>query len=646
MIFTKVIKKIKKLSISYLTVWFILLSIVITIIINQDWKTPYKIFGSDGISYYAYLPVAFIYQDLKMSFYDENDISLRSQFHKYPKKTPTGNWVIPTSLGLALLLSPFFLIAHLVANIAGFEATGYSLPYEIGMIIGAVIYFFIGLYFLRKTLLLYFNEAITSITLISIVIGTNLFYYITIELLMAHAFNFSVIAVYIFMAIKWYSKPDFKKSVILGLLLGLITLLRPTNILVLLVFLLWDVKSYQDLTNRVLFFFKKISCVLFMLISFALLWLPQFFYWKYVTGSFFFWSYGEDAGFFFNNPQILNILFSYRKGWLLYTPIMILTLIGIPLLWKNLKEAFIPILLFTLINIYVISSWWSWWYGCSYSQRPFIDSYAILAIPLATFFSVLRKKTVLIIIPAILITAFFIFINLFQTWQLRHDLLSSISMTKEAYWLNFLKTKSHPQFRNNLRLPDYAAARHGIYYTDNEITDIEKERRIYAKIYTKEDTINYYKQLVTNDVHYYNFIVGKAKKQNKPVEEVLENDATWLYERNNKKINESKVKKINSYKRYILTDTAYLNSVSKKAIERNISKEEMIQREAEWLYFQYLKEKTEKSRFEWIEYLKYSIRHDTNSYNLVKEKARKRNIPVKEMIQKDAVWQYEEKINK
>ncbi len=104
-----------------------------------------------------------------------------------------------------------------------------------------------------------------------------------------------------------------------------------------------------------------------------------------------FYTYG-DEGFFFSRPALLKGLFSWRKGWLLYTPMMALALTGFVFLKKRIPQAFWPLLIFTFANIWIITSWWSWWYGGSLGMRPMIDSYALLALPLAAFISGLLEK--------------------------------------------------------------------------------------------------------------------------------------------------------------------------------------------------------------------------------------------------------------
>ena len=126
-------------------------------------------------------------------------------------------------------------MAHVYASLSDYEADGYSMPYRFALVFSALFYVLIGLLFLRKTLKHFFNEGVTSLALLAVGLGTNLFYYTTYEAAMPHAFNFSLISVFVYYTLS-LSKPELWENRPLGFLAGLITLIRPTNILVLLFF--------------------------------------------------------------------------------------------------------------------------------------------------------------------------------------------------------------------------------------------------------------------------------------------------------------------------------------------------------------------------------------------------------------------------
>lgn len=82
-----------------------------------------------------------------------------------------------------------------------------------------------------------------------------------------------------------------------------------------------------------------------------LLVMPQMLYWHYKTGMYIYDSYkNPGVGLDYLSPHIINVLFSYRKGWLLYTPVMIFSLIGFYFLYKKIGRFFMPVLFISLFR--------------------------------------------------------------------------------------------------------------------------------------------------------------------------------------------------------------------------------------------------------------------------------------------------------
>jgi hypothetical protein len=199
-----------------------------------------------------------------------------------------------------------------------------------------------------------------------------------------------------------------------------------------------------------------------MMLAFLVVWIPQFIYNLHFTGQLLFYSY-TDEKFFFANPQIIDGLFSYRKGWLLYTPMMVIPLIGIFVSIFRKEKYSLAILIFTLVNIYVILSWWCWWYGGSFGQRSFVDSYGLMALPLALVLAeAARLKTVFY--KAIVGLVFLIIVfNNFQTQKYLYGSIHFADMTKAAYWHSFWHVRPQPGYWDLLETPDYDLAKKGIY---------------------------------------------------------------------------------------------------------------------------------------------------------------------------------------
>ena len=445
-----------------ISIGLVLMLVLLTNFRHARYNHPEGVIEWDVKSYYAWLPAVFIYNDLSLEFRSTNIDKFGDLI--WPIETPTGRHAIITTMAMSALYSPFFAVAHTVARFTRWEADGYSRPYRFSLTFAALFYLWAGLLFLRSVLRRYFGEYIIAATIIAVALGTNLFYYSTYEAAMTHVYNFSLIAAFIWLTIRFYDRPSLRAIVPAGLLAGLIALIRPVNIIVLLIFFLWDIRSLKDLKERLFFFTRRYHWVLLMALCFILVWVPQFIYWHWVSGKIFYFTYGEEGGrFFFNNPQIFNILFSIKKGWLVYTPIMLFSLAGIIVLLAKRTGPGPAILVFMILNIYVLSSWWNWWYGGGFGLRSFVDSYALLAIPLAAFIEAAVRRGRSIRVPVAGILALLLFYNLFQTRQYVNNAIHWWWMNPEAYRETFLKLRPTERYWSLITFPDHELARQGIY---------------------------------------------------------------------------------------------------------------------------------------------------------------------------------------
>lgn len=179
--------------------------------------------------------------------------------------------------------------------------------------------------------------------------------------------------------------------------------------------------------------------------------LIQIAYWKYATGDWVVYSY-QDQSFSWLSPHILNGLFSYRSGWLIYTPVMAFSLIGFYALWKKDKSLFVPISILSVLFMYITWAWDIWWYGGSLGQRSMVQLYPVLAFPLAAFVEQINtwKYSKYLKMSGAVILALCIYYNLWLTHQAhRGGLLRAGEMTGAYFWQIFgrYKVPDEAQFR-------------------------------------------------------------------------------------------------------------------------------------------------------------------------------------------------------
>jgi hypothetical protein len=430
--------------------------IVVTISFVRISKPPLNNLRFDTYGYYLYLPAAFIYGDLGLQDKEVFD-SLNKQYGSSPtfyqaNPGPNGNWIMKYSMGMAVLYSPAFVAGHLLALNSAYPPDGFSLPYQRALMYYNILIALVGLIVLRKVLLRFFPDTISGLVLLLIYFGTNYFSYSTLNAEMPHNYLFTLYAFILWFTIKWHEQYHQKYTLFLGLSIGLATLARPSELIALVIPLFWDVSNLESFKAKLLLVWNEYRNQL-LLVTTLLLGIGslQVIYWMMYAGQPLFFSYQNPGeGFEFLWPYTIKFLLSFRKGWLVYTPLMIFGLWGIYLLWKRNRKVFFSVFIFFILNLYIVSSWSCWWYAQSMGQRAMVQSYAIMSIPLGyalleiSRFSVLRRVLIYLVI------GFFVLLNLFQTWQMRFEIISRDRMTFAYYVQSFGKTKKDPSIENLL----------------------------------------------------------------------------------------------------------------------------------------------------------------------------------------------------
>ncbi|TAK43766.1 MAG: hypothetical protein EPO28_05630 [Saprospiraceae bacterium] len=225
-----------------------------------------------------------------------------------------------------------------------------------------------------------------------LLLSTNLLHYMSRAPSMAHAYLFFLSSVFVFLTPRLFEKPSYGNYLLAGLLLGLMILIRPTLGVVALYPLLYGIRNAEDFKARIGFLKHHFKKIVLAMLPVVLVWLPQMYYWHYITGHWIYYSYEKEGFDFLVNPQILKVLFSPLNGWLLYNPVMLIPLVGIfPLLRGNRLNS-IAIFAILAISTYIFGSWWCWWFGGAYGHRSYIELLPFLAFPLCYIVSYIFSK--------------------------------------------------------------------------------------------------------------------------------------------------------------------------------------------------------------------------------------------------------------
>lgn len=380
-----------------------------------------RIFYGDTLGYYMYLPSTFIYHNHTSIETLPEHMGIDDFIRRYATqigegiRTPKGYALNQYTYGVALLEAPFFFLAHAFEKLRGTVANGFSDSYRWCLGLSTVFYCFMGLRLLYLTLKRHTSKLIANLVPVLLLVGTNMFWFTFHEPGMSHIPLFFLFALLMYLTELLYEKSSWLHFMAIGFTCGMITLIRPTDILCLLIPLLYN-SGKPFIQSKIEFFQRHWLKILVAACLFLLPIIPQLLYWKWLAGSYVYYSYGPKQGFDFLHPKILPGLFGPNNGWLWYTPMMILSVLGL-LFYRRLRPFTWSIYVFVPLYIWVIYSWYLPSYINGLGSRPMINIYALLAFPMAASVSWLQEQKVLVRSAGVFLLIFFAAANISFTLQ-------------------------------------------------------------------------------------------------------------------------------------------------------------------------------------------------------------------------------------
>lgn len=384
------------------------LFLIVGLVINYIYRlvfhsTPIDkvILGSDMEGYYQYL-FHFFVKD--WTFFD-----------RMPWTIPygEGKTLSVFTCGVAILWSPFYVIAHLISLFLGLPTDGKTNIYYGFIQVAGIFYTYIGLVFIYKFLCEFFESKVSLITTALLFLTTNVFFYsVLMGAGMAHVYSFSMIAIYIYFTHQFFKKKSIKNVIFLGVPFALAVLIRPTNIISGLYLFLYGVYNIATLKEKMIFWLRNYRVIIGLFVIGVIVFIPQMAYWHFVTGKFLVYSYQEYGFPYWKSPKFGTVLFGAYNGWLTYSPIVIFALLGLFVqLWRRQMNS-VAVFLILLISIYVNASWWVPTFSAAVGQRAMTDFLPFLAISLALVLSQIQLMSKAYKIGFVLLILVFIFYNI------------------------------------------------------------------------------------------------------------------------------------------------------------------------------------------------------------------------------------------
>ncbi|MEA3398525.1 MAG: hypothetical protein U9R06_02145 [Patescibacteria group bacterium] len=387
--------------------WTVLIVVLAAILFSVFLLHPSWVIGSDGFGYYAY--ARSILFDGDLDFYNEYAFfdNLYNTKTVAGWMTPIGKTGNPFSVGPSILWSPFILTAETIQNTFNFYdeyvLPGYNLPFQLAIGLTTIFYTAIGLVLIFLSLNNFFKKSISWWSTILIFGISPLPYYLIYEPSMSHGLTVFSVSWLFYLSILWLKSKKNNNWLLLGIGLtsGLIFIIRWQDIIFTVIPMaiffkkLYGSKDSPDLAKLILKSGALISAPLLTVAA------TQLFAWKHLYGSFV--AIPQGAAFFnLTTPHLSDFLFSGYHGMFIIHPLLLLSIVGLFLIFKRQKLLITVFLLAIMAQVYLNSGLYDWYAGGSFGARRMISSLPIFAFGLSAFLERTARNKIAVVLVAIL----------------------------------------------------------------------------------------------------------------------------------------------------------------------------------------------------------------------------------------------------
>lgn len=343
--------------------------------------------------------VAFIYSDsyyyyhISRSLVDEGSFVTATlpeylDYSEYTVSEYQGNFVTVTSPGggfflyLPTLISQSLRPENLnLTNDYFLAYNGHTLSTGVLILLNAVIFALGGIWLMYRALrLLNFSKKVSFGSVLAVWFASYAVWYTFLSPGFTHIYEIFTVSLALWAMIKYEQKHRIWLLLIIGIAIGLAFLLRPFLAVLGLcgMVLLWRRR------------WKHAAALALTFLPFVLVWMG---YNQISYGQVFASGYDviRNEGFI-SQFNAHNVLFSPHSGLFIYSPLLLLSTIG--LIIKSRQKNLLAILglIFFVFLTLVYGFWSSWWAGASFGQRFLLPVLPFFALGLAYFWQFMRAK--------------------------------------------------------------------------------------------------------------------------------------------------------------------------------------------------------------------------------------------------------------
>ncbi len=355
--------------------------------------TP-RLYGADEIKYITHLRSA--YFDGDVDYFNDYDLLLRRDpvgnawLHNLrDSPTVTGRRLNDAPIGTAVLWLPFYVVADLVAVVAGtvgadVDRSGYGAIHVWGVCVGSLFWGLFGLALTYRICRRFYGVRASRFAVLGMWFASTLVFYLYITPPMAHASSLFAVALFLWIWLRTRSDRSPLQWLALGAAGGLMVLVRELNWLLFIppavdegYRLLSDVRRQGPRAAL-----QRMRGVALLTIAVGVVVAPQLLVYRALHGNFSPSPFVLDK-FALYPRHALEVLFSGFHGLYSWTPITLMGTAGLwffgrkhPVLASGMAAAF-------LAQVLVVGSYATWAGGASFGARRFINFVPVFALGLA-----------------------------------------------------------------------------------------------------------------------------------------------------------------------------------------------------------------------------------------------------------------------
>lgn len=336
---------------------------------------------SDGFYYYAFTRSIWFDRDLNLT----NDYALlgiddpQHQFLLEP--TVTGYAQSAWAIGPALAWLPFFGAGHIAATALAAQGVdvrtdGTSFPYRQAVCLAGLFYGLLGLWWSYRIARLIAAASTATVAVCAIGAGTFVLWYLVREPTMSHSVSMASVAAFVLAWLTHRTSITWRTWAVLGLLGGVMVIMRWQNAIVL-------VLPALGLVTR-----PRLAASFAVGVFVATV--PQMWTWHALYGE---WITQPPVSprLLWWNAQWVDVLWSSRSGLFATSPAAYIGAIGLFFVWRKDRALAATGLLTLVLMTWTNGAVEDWWAGASYGGRRFDSLIPFLVCGCAVFFAAMTE---------------------------------------------------------------------------------------------------------------------------------------------------------------------------------------------------------------------------------------------------------------